>query len=308
VSIPAIIAKHRHITEREAGSWDDCAWCSAVMFARLVHDPSIPATHAEAKLLRAASGEPTTGGSNTDNLLVGFRRRYGFVPATVVGYSNLWAYLSKPGRVAVAMGKMGAFPAGYTLRRFDPGFTGGHSVFVARCDSLLRVWWDDPLAPQGGTLNYQGQYVSQRDLARFVKAFGNIKLVVGTVKVVTPPPAPAEGDTNVAQKAITSDVPAAVDVNAGTPLFDLDGTTKRTTLSISVKGRLSPFAVGAQRAIYATTAGIKKLYLVTPVAGSVKPIVDTTPYNQSQLDAKRAEGVTVGVESEKKDIRTRLGL
>ena len=294
---PDSITAHSHITEREAGAWDDCAWCSAVMFTRLAFDSSIPATHAEAKALRAAANEPSTGGSNSDDLLRGLKARYNFTPAVVYGYDNLLAYLSKPGRVAVAMGSMGAFPAGSSIRRWDPGFAGGHATFVARCDGNLRVWWDDPLAPQDGT--YQGQWLSSDDLAKFVRALGNVKLVVGEV----------QGDI-MAIKEITSEVPATMTVNPGTVFFALDGVTKLSTFggTTALVDRLSPFAAGTQRAMYANIGGVRQTVLVTPVAGSVKDIVDTSPYTQAQIDAARTAATASGVSTEKSRLRNLLGL
>lgn len=296
---PAILAVHRHVSEREPGAWDDCAWCSAVMLARLCHDATIPATHTEAVALRAASDDSMTGGSRTSDLLDGYARRYNWHPQTVTGWTGLWAWLGKPGRAAVAMGSMGAFPAGSPIRRWDPGFAGSHATFVARADNQLRVWWDDPLAPQGGTLNYQGQWLSTSDLSKFVKALGTTTMVVAAIE---------KGD--IVQKPHTSEVPATIDVAADTPYFDLDGTTRLGKLTVALKGRLSPYEVGSQRAIYVgsypspTSAGTRRTVLVTPVAGSIKPVVDNTPYSQANLDAAKA----AGVQSEKSRLRTLLGL
>lgn len=294
-------AGHVHVSEREVAHtwpdgqkddarWEDCAWCSSVMFARWCRNPRIPATHAEAELLRDAAGEPPLGGSNVDDLLRGLKARYGWTPPVRVNTAGLWQKLT-PGSGVVVSGKMGAFPAGHNLRRWDPGFTGGHSIFAIRVDTQDRVWWDDPLAPKG---TYQGQWVSKADLIRFATALGSTHLV-----------APKYSQEEVV-KAITSEAPVTMDIANGAIVYKLDGVTKLATMSAASKGRLSPFACGTQRGAYFTVGGVRQLGLVTPVAGTVKPIVDTTPYTQAQVDAAKVAGTEAGKSAEAVRIRAEL--
>lgn len=171
---------HKHVSERETGhrwpdgrwddaAWEDCTWDSAIEFARLGLTSAIPATHQEAEALRAASGEPPTGGSNIDDVKRGLARRYRWTSGYVVAYnfSQLWSALTK-GKVAVVQGMLGAFPKGHRLRRFDPDYTGPHAVSAQRLDSTDNVWWCDPLAPYG--IGYKGQWVTKSQLKVFVDA------------------------------------------------------------------------------------------------------------------------------------------
>ncbi len=58
-SMSAQVPGHVHVTEREGdGTWEDCAFVTAVEMMRTSGRSDIPATHAEAERLRAASGLP----------------------------------------------------------------------------------------------------------------------------------------------------------------------------------------------------------------------------------------------------------
>lgn len=185
MTVPAPIALHVHVTEREAdGTWEDCTWCSGLEWYRLAHDPSRPATHAEAQALRDASGMPPTGGSGIGDFIRGVSARYhvALTERPVSGFTALWNAL-KPGTVALVQGSMGAFGSTDPLSRWDRNFNGGHAVFVARVDAQDHVWWCDPEAPTG--VGYVGQWVTKAQLASFVNAFGGSHLVA-PIKVAAP--------------------------------------------------------------------------------------------------------------------------
>jgi hypothetical protein len=137
---------HIHISEREAdGSWEDCTWDSGLEWYRLVYDARKPATHAEAQLLRRASGEPATGGSNMTDLARGIKARYGTtVPARIIGFAALQAALT-PGKVAVIQGSMSAFGPTHRLSTYDRNFDGSHALVLMNIDGVLL--WCDPEAP-----------------------------------------------------------------------------------------------------------------------------------------------------------------
>jgi len=114
------------------------------------------------------------GGSNIGDLQRGIRRRYGRATgAAVYGFANLWRAL-KPGTAAAVQGSMKAFGPKHHLSRFDPGFDGGHAVFVARVDATDRVWWCDPEGPAKG---YDGEFITKAQLKSFVTAFNGAPLV-----------------------------------------------------------------------------------------------------------------------------------
>lgn len=172
-------AQHSHVTERESAhrwpngayddsAWEDCTFMSGLELHRLTRNKNTAATHYEGERLRQAAGVSPRGGSNMDDLKRGIRRRYGYDTMQPFGtFATLWRLLT-PGRAAAAQGRMGAFPRGHRLRRWQPGFIGKHCVLVVRCDSTDRVWWCDPLAPGGTT--YQGEWVTKAELKRYVDA------------------------------------------------------------------------------------------------------------------------------------------
>lgn len=177
--------QHVHISEREAdGTWEDCTWDSGLEWYRLAYDASRPATHGEAQKLRAASGEPATGGSNLGDLARGIKARYGVtVPPRVSGYENLRAELT-PGDVAVVQGSMSAFGRTHRLSRYARDFDGSHAVCVLNIEGNL--YWCDPLAPTSADVPVP---VSWAEVKAFVSAFAGQHLVASITQ-----PQTTEGD------------------------------------------------------------------------------------------------------------------
>lgn len=173
---------HIHVSEREGphewpdgrpddAAWEDCLWAVAVEWLRaLGHD--VPATHAEAEALRAASGEPPVGGSNLDDLRRGVAARYRLGLPAVVNGSAAVARTFTPGTAAIVLGSLGVFPAGHRLRRWQPDFRGGHAIYVER-DRQGRWWWCDPLAPAGADVPDE---VTEAEVAAFAGSavFGGV--------------------------------------------------------------------------------------------------------------------------------------
>jgi len=293
MTIPAAISQHIHVTEREPGPWVECTWTAGLEWYRLNHDPKAPATSAEREALRVAGGGSDTSGASIADLRRGIIARYGYTPpAAISGFSVLWNAVN--GRIAAVQGSMKAFGSTDHYSRFDPNFDGGHAVFIYRPLNEDRVWWCDPEAPVG---TYQGEWMSKANLQKFVSAFAGQHLV-GTIAQ----------EVAMAQAAHTNETPVTIDVALGATLYDLDGKTPRAKLGAAMTARYSPFAVGTLQAIYVTTGGIRQTVLVTPVAGSIKPIVDTTPYSQAQYEANYNLGVSDGTGLEKNRLRKLLGL
>jgi len=167
---------HKHCSERESPPWICCVPSSGVMFARHVKDLGIPVKIEEVHKLRIACGasHPATCsatspcGVSNSQLITGLRRRYG-IRGLVTGtsFSDFWAAFD-PGMVACFTGKMGAFPAGHRLRRFDPDFVGFHKCFGFRFNGNDVAWWDNPLAPRG--IGYLGEKVTKDELRIYIKA------------------------------------------------------------------------------------------------------------------------------------------
>lgn len=170
-NVPSV---HDHISERESdGTWEDCTWDAGLEYYRLAHDKSRPATHTEAQALRAASGEPPTGGSNVGDFRRGVKARYGVsLPLPISGWTALRAAL-KPNTVALVQGQMDVFGPTHRLSRWQRGFDGGHAVCVlVLADGTL--WWCDPLATDTG---YRGERVTAAELKAFVTSFTGQHLV-----------------------------------------------------------------------------------------------------------------------------------
>lgn len=297
---------HVHVSEREAAhiwpdgqhddsAWEDCTFMSGVELVRLCHDAGVPATHAEGEHLRDDAGKPPLGGSNIGDLINGLKRRYGWLVGWVkaVGFTAVWSALT-PGKAAAVQGSMGAFAAGHRLRRFDPPFHGGHCVFVVRADSSDRVWWCDPLAPVG---TYRGEWVSKSELKAFVSAFDGASLVASYVKEAA----------LMAQAPVTSEVPVLIDVLPGSVLVELDGATVIKTLTGTYRSQVSPYAVGALRAWYATINDKLRVVLVKSSTLNARPYGITpaalAAAQTTSFANGRMEGVSVGQLSERDRIK-----
>lgn len=298
------MSDHEHVSEREAGPWWSCVWCSGVMLARAGHRSDIPATLTEALHLCAAGHGSAGGAATAEQLQAGLKDRYNMDTRVVGSFDALWQVLV-PGTAAAAMGSMGAFSVGHPLRRWDPAFHGTHDVFIARLDDKDRVWWDDPLAPiilrgKGGTtLRYTGQWVAKADLSRFVRAYGSARHVVALSAITSGTETPMTAAT------ITSEVPATMHVAARTHWLDLDGKTVLATAANDMTGRYSPFEAGKLRAMYVTLDKVRRTVLVVPVPGSVKPIpAPVAVPDPAKIEAAHSAGVT----DEKKRVRDILGL
>lgn len=174
MTLPALLAGHNHVSQREIahtwpdgqkddGRWEDCLWCAVVELLNLTVDVSLPDTLAYAELLRDASGEPPSGGSNAWDAQRGVKRVLGITLDLVTGWTALDLAL-KPGYAAAIAGSMGAFPKGHRLRRHDPDFAAGHSGLLAKLEGGA-LWWCDPLAKDDG---YLGETITAAEAKRFV--------------------------------------------------------------------------------------------------------------------------------------------
>lgn len=164
---------HKHISEREPdGSFEDCTWDAGLEFYRDAIDPSKPATHAEAQALRAASGEPPTGGSNLGDFRRGVAARYHrTLPPAINAHGILTAL--KPGYVGLVQGSMSAFGPLHVLSKFDRNFDGGHAVWAGRTPGGALLWCD----PEAPTTADVPVLISEANLQKFVDAFAGQAIV-----------------------------------------------------------------------------------------------------------------------------------
>jgi len=197
---------HKHVSERQSGSWVDCTPDSTVEWARLCHDKRIAATHAEGDALRTASRTGKTAGMNASDMIVAIKNRYNWTTGfkKVSTFNSLWNELT-PGYAAMCQGSMSAFGPDHRLSRYDRNFDGGHAVCIMRLDNTDRVWWCDPEGPATG---YNGEWVTKNELLRFVTAFAGAHLVAKMLPEDAPPPPPPT--TGEDMPALTSYTPGTV--------------------------------------------------------------------------------------------------
>jgi hypothetical protein len=139
-------------SERREGSWDQCtegAYLMALLYGGFRKFPEGAYSDAERDGLdNATPPDPPGGGSTFDLLDVGAQKRYGLTLDRIPSgtKAGLRRMLSTPGRGLAIAGSLGHFPVGHRLRRWQPGYTGGHAICVVSLGDG-KVWWGDPLAP-----------------------------------------------------------------------------------------------------------------------------------------------------------------
>jgi hypothetical protein len=145
--VTAVVWSERN--EPAGGGWRDCTYCSGLQ--ALIHGgftkfPLGRYTVAEREALERSDDQPDETGASLDDLIVAVKRRYG------IEWSKSRTALLEPLHARsdlafVVQGLNGNLPAGHTLRRWDPTFTGGHCVTVIPVGDGTNVKWLDPLAP-----------------------------------------------------------------------------------------------------------------------------------------------------------------
>ena len=196
-----------HVTETDEQVWNDCTWASAAMW---IDKLTGGAVKVDREALRTASGD-RTGGSSLDDVVRGARNLLGLdlraARAEHLTVDGLLERLASGGG-AIVQGSYASLPP--DLTRHDPGFAArgvaasGHAVYVGPLDRATgKVWWDDPLAPAGGS----GQWVSVQALRGFLWTDGHGRVsalatpartgsatATSTVAGMHPGEAPASGD------------------------------------------------------------------------------------------------------------------
>lgn len=306
---------HAHVSERESAHtwpdgraddarWEDCQWCSLVMFLR-AWGMDIPATHAEAEALRAASGEPPTGGSNLGDARRGVLARYHVTLPDPLPDAAATRKAMVPGTVALVNGSMGSFSAGSTYRRWDPAFSGGHAAVAFRLDDRDGVWWDDPLAPTG---TYQGEWMTQDNLAKFQGAWDALVAPIGArradmlVVVTRVPLAGGPRTWRTRPGTVLSGYDPARPGSAITTRTwsAASAATATARVSVSFPGNPSPPVphggpfLEVKDGLYAGLLIPEARVDLDPDPATPTPGPDTTPFGQDDLDAAELAGVAKG--------------
>lgn len=135
--------------EPNATSLKDCAYSSALMglvFGGFTKFPAGIYTVAEREALERSDDQPNETGASLDDIILAVKRRYdiSWVKRAV---ALLDGYQTRSDLGFVLTGLNGNLPVGHPLRRHDPGFTGGHAIFIVPTGDGIHVRWLDPLAP-----------------------------------------------------------------------------------------------------------------------------------------------------------------
>ena len=134
----------------------DCLiWGGKVSYTRGIYTPE------EREALERSDAQPDETGASSADIDVAIKTRYGLaahIPATL---SEAW----QVGHAISVGGRLANFPAGHSLRRWDPEYTGGHRVCVVVL-SATTARWLDPLAPW----KYVGDTVSLMAVQTFIGA------------------------------------------------------------------------------------------------------------------------------------------
>lgn len=279
--------------------WEDCGPCSLIMAILAAH-PELrakmdPDLHVEAEKLRHAAGYAPTGGTAVFQFAAAIHTLYGvsfehFLHSVPDSY--LQAYLV-PGKSGAVTGNPGNFPAGHRLRRWLPGFSGGHVWFVSNEGNGV-IWLMDPLGPKDGT--YAGEAITMAEVLIFFSGTASLAISsTATTSVVTEAPV---------KSFPVPKAPAAVYVASGKRIYltsDL-ASTPGNFLDVS-PGRAMPYLgvpfPGVAMVERTDEAGahtgmsyfIKQADITAPIAVPV-PVPGATP---AQVNAAVAAAVTVAV-------------
>lgn len=156
--------------EPNAAGYKDCTYSSGLtgmVFSGFTNFAKGIYTVEEREALERSDDQPNETGASTSDLCVAIKRRYGKIKA-VNSAAALSGILDTRHKGVAVQGKLSNFPVGHKLRRWQPGFTGGHMVFVFRqADGTYR--WFDPLAP----MKFAGDVVTKANVLTFAKGLGS---------------------------------------------------------------------------------------------------------------------------------------
>lgn len=153
------------VSEAQPGVDVDCVGCSAISVVDGHKPGTLPATLAEAKVLRTAAGYGATAGETVEAIAAAVKAKTGIAPAIIgSSFATLWSALT-PGRAAFLIGRVENVATTSPFRKHQGDFIGLHCDSVARLDSTDRVWLVDPEGPVG--VGYTGEWATKADLQRF---------------------------------------------------------------------------------------------------------------------------------------------
>lgn len=195
--------------EPNAPGLRDCTYSSGLMtlvYGGLTSFPFGIYSVAEREALERSDDQPNETGASLIDLTTAVKRRYNL--NLVAPPEALAVALTKTGRAYVLQGTPANLPAGHTLRRHDPSFTGGHAVCVVPIGWGYSLWLD-PLAPN----KYAGELVTNTTIIKWATGWGQMRMTLRDQFVAPVPPGPTQAELDAAKQALaTAEARAAVAV------------------------------------------------------------------------------------------------
>jgi hypothetical protein len=276
--------------EPGGGGYKDCTYSSALSLLVFAGKKSFPLgiyTVAEREALERSDDQPDETGASQVDITTACKRRYRVTLRTVP--TSLATALTKVGTGLTVAGRNGNLPAGHTLRRWQPGFIGGHCVCIIPLGNG-RSRWLDPLAPN----KYAGDIVNNSTILQW--AYGgsaNMRYLNEDelAPVVVVPPVTEEdmilsqslpGYTAVVKK--TANVRVAPALNA--TVIRVVSTPETWAIIGAVKGQVDPEGGSDQ---WYTRWNVNRWEYT---AKSNVPVAPVAPASAAALAAAKAEAAT----------------
>lgn len=279
--------------EPNAASLKDCAYSAmlmALVFGGFTKYPFGIYSVAEREELERSDDQPDETGASLGDLVVAVRRRYGLTVKINAG--GLAGLLATPGIALVVAGSLGTLPVGSKLRRWQPGYVGGHAITaITRGDGT--VLWLDPLA----TNKYPGDSALTSDVLAFARGWG------GSITVRRDQFAPTGGDMpaltsytpgHLATVKATSNIRSAPAITGNTPLRSVPaGQTETWAITGTVKGEVDDESGSDSwyvrwNARWEYTAKVNVTAVVAPVTDCTPAVTAALAPVQADLEYARA--------------------
>ena len=159
----------------------------ALLFTGYPFKAGIAYTVAEREALERSDNQPNETGASLDDLILAVHNRYK-VDWKKSGIDLLAQHYKRADLGFIIQGRNGNLPTGHTLRRWDPGFTGDHAVFIVPTGDGTHVRWYDPEAP----MKYAGDVTYWAVVNKWIGSNGYYIVVRkddnAPIPVVVPPP------------------------------------------------------------------------------------------------------------------------
>ena len=186
-----LVWSERNDPNAPKGAWRDCTYSSGLMgmvFSGFTKFPLGLYSVAEREALERSDNQPDETGASLDDLCLAMKNRYGKVK--VKSAIDLLSQHHKRSDLGfVIQGLNGNLSAGHPLRRWDPGFTGAHAIFIVPTGDGVHVRWFDPEA----TNKYQGDTTDWPTVMKWIGNNGyfiTFRVDEYASPVIAPPPVP----------------------------------------------------------------------------------------------------------------------